>query len=351
MHRLATIAAGASLAVLVAAPAAAQTSRASGGSSALKAIGIIAMAVSIIFLGLLFGGFGLSGIERDLRGRLGSVLPSYEGSTWFKRIPLLGRVATSAEGAAKKRGVFDAINSATQQAGLPLRPGEGIAVAGVGAVLAGTIAGLVGRNILLGVAVASGAVVLALLGIQALASRERGRFEDQLPDTLNLISSSLRAGYSLLQAVEAVSAESQEPTAREFGRALSDIRLGASVHDSMRAVSTRMGNIDFRWAVLAMEIQAEVGGNLADVLGTTSDTMVARSRMRREVRALTAEGRISATVLIGLPFFLLGFLWTTNRKYLDPLFESTGGKVALVVAGVLIGIGIVWIRKVIEIDP
>ncbi|MDH3470950.1 MAG: type II secretion system protein F, partial [Acidimicrobiia bacterium] len=87
------------------------------------------------------------------------------------------------------------------------------------------------------------------------------------------------------------------------------------------------------------------------VLGTTSDTMVARSRMRREVRALTAEGRISATVLIGLPFFLLGFLWTTNRKYLDPLFESTGGKVALVVAGVLIGIGIVWIRKVIEIDP
>lgn len=351
MRRLATTSAAAVGFALIAAPAAAQTTNTEDGSDGWRVVGIVAMVLAIILIGLLFAGFGMSGVERDIRGRLGSVLPRYEGSSWFRRVPWLGRVATRAEAEARRRGVLDAINSATEQAGLPLRPGEGLAVAAIGSLAVGAVAGFATRNLLLGIAVAAGGLVLVLLGIQALASRERHRFEAQLPDTLNLMSSSLRAGYSLLQAAEAVAHESQEPTAREFSRALTDIRLGSTVHESMRAVAERMANIDFKWAVLAMEIQAEVGGNLADILTTTSTTMIARTRMRREVRALTAEGRISATVLIGLPFGLGAFLWVTNREYLDPLFESTGGKVALVVAGVLVAVGIVWIRRIIEIDP
>jgi tight adherence protein B len=101
---------------------------------------------------------------------------------------------------------------------------------------------------------------------------------------------------------------------------------------------------------MAIEIQREVGGNLAEVLQTVADTMLQRNRLRGEIKALTAEGRISAFVLGSLPFVMGMFLWATNRDYIAPLFEETFGLIALGVGVVLVAGGIFWLRKIIDID-
>ena len=161
------------------------------------------------------------------------------------------------------------------------------------------------RRIVFGAVVAAVMILFVFAILSFLSGRERRRFESQLPDTLTLLSTSLRAGYSLLQAVEAVASEAPDPTAREFGRAVAEIRLGRQVVGGLEGVADRTGSEDFTWAVMAIEIQRGVGGNLSEVLQTVADTMLQRNRLRGEVKALTAEGRISAIVLAGLPFALV----------------------------------------------
>ncbi len=111
-----------------------------------------------------------------------------------------------------------------------------------------------------------------------------------------------------------------------------------------------MSSEDFRWTVMAIEIQREVGGNLSEVLQTVADTMVARNRLRGEVRALTAEGRISAIVLVLIPVALFAFLFVTNPNFLEPLLTNPIGVAALVIAGLLMIVGVFWLRRLVKIE-
>ncbi len=193
-------------------------------------------------------------------------------------------------------------------------------------------------------------LLLVAAAIQFAGTREKRVFERQLPDTLTLLSTSLRAGYSLLQAVEAVAAEAPAPTGREFGRSIAESRLGRPVVDTMRAISDRMRSQDFQWAVMAIEIQREVGGNLAEVLQTVADTMRQRNRLKGEIRALTAEGRLSAIVLALLPILLFAFLFATNRSYLEPLFTETAGLIGIGAGLALMASGVYWLKKIVDIE-
>ena len=133
-----------------------------------------------------------------------------------------------------------------------------------------------------------------------MANRRRKQFLAQLPDMLQLLSGTLRAGYSLMQGVEAVSQEVGDPMGQELRRVVTEARLGRPLEEALDGVAERMDSPDFAWAVMAIRIQREVGGNLAELLMTVAETMTQRERLRRDVAALTAEGRISAIVL-GLP--------------------------------------------------
>ena len=134
-----------------------------------------------------------------------------------------------------------------------------------------------------------------------LASRRKKKFTAQLPDTLQLLSGTLRAGYSMMQGVEAVSQEIDDPMGRELRRVVTEARLGRPLEESLDSSAERMASADFAWAVMAIRIQREVGGNLSELLMTVADTMTQRERLRRDISALTAEGRISAIVLAILP--------------------------------------------------
>ncbi|MFQ5554024.1 MAG: type II secretion system F family protein [Acidimicrobiia bacterium] len=330
-------------------PAFAQSTRESSSDTTLIAVGAVtAGAALFLLIAVLFG--PNAAVESDLRGRLGSYLEEDDDNRWLKRVPLLRRFVSKAEVVAEERGLLTTIERALEQANLPLRPGEAIAGAIASAILVGLLAGVVTRSLIGAIVGAGFSLLIAGAAVQSIANRERKRFESQLPDTLNLISTSLRAGYSLLQAVEAVAQEAPEPTAREFNRAMTETRLGRPPTEALKDVADRMQSTDFDWAVLAIGIQREVGGNLAEVLQTAAETMLQRNRLRREMKALTAEGRISAIVLGSLPFFLFAFLWTTNRDYLQPLLESTGGIIAIVGVLFMLLTGIYWLTRIVKVD-
>jgi tight adherence protein B len=306
-----------------------------------------------LFLVILFGRE-----DEDDPGRFTKRLQAYgrkgqrqveESRSFIERIPILNRFTQAAEEEVRRRGLLSGVNSTLEQANIPMSPGEAIlgmfGLAAVGGIFVGIFNGpLVGL-----IAFLVFLLVIVFL-IRFTGAREKRKFEKQLPDTLTLMSTSLRAGYSLLQATEAVASEAPDPTAREFGRAIAEARLGVTVSDALNGIVDRTQSDDFEWAVMAIEIQREVGGNLAEVLQTVGDTMRARNRLKGEIRALTAEGRISAFVLGSLPFAMALFLWTTNRDYLQPLFDETFGRIAIAAGLLLMAGGVYWLKKIVDIE-
>ena len=317
-------------------------------------IGAAGLGLTIfLFLIILFGRE-----DDDDPGRFSKRLQAYgrrgkgpeeEKESFLARIPLLNRFTQAAEEEVRKRGLLSGVNAGLEQANIPMSPGEAI-LGMIGLSAVGGILFAIFNGVLFGVIAFVVLLMLAVFMIRWAGGREKKRFEKQLPDTLTLMSTSLRAGYSLLQATEAVASEAPDPTAREFGRAIVEARLGRTVTDSLNGIVERTQSKDFEWAVMAIEIQREVGGNLAEVLQTVGDTMRARNRLKGEIRALTAEGRISAIVLGALPFLLFVFLWATNRDYLEPLITSTFGQIALGIGVILIAAGLFWLKKIVDIE-
>lgn len=251
---------------------------------------------------------------------------------------------------AERQGILPQVEHMLERANIPLRAAEAlffyIAIVVVGSLLAliisRSIFGLLGGVAILG--------LLPPAVLNFLSAQRKRRFTRQLPDTLQLLGGSLRAGYSLMQGVEAVAQEVDEPMGRELRRVIVESRLGRPLDEALDDAADRMESPDFSWAVMAIKIQREVGGNLAELLETVSETMIARERLRGEVRALTAEGRISAVILGALPLGLLFMLWAINREYIELLFDETVGKLMLAGGAVLALVGFFWLKKIVEIE-
>jgi tight adherence protein B len=194
------------------------------------------------------------------------------------------------------------------------------------------------------------AIMIPKAAVNFKAKRRLKKFNNQLPDMLALLSGTLRAGYSLMQGVEAVSREVEDPIGYELRRVVTESRLGRPLDEALDAAAERMGSADFRWAVMAIGIQREVGGNLAELLMTVSETMTARERLRRDVDALTAEGKVSAMVLGLLPLGLGAAMFVINPEYIGVLFSEKLGNMMLGGAVLLAGFGFWWMKKLIEID-
>ncbi len=189
---------------------------------------------------------------------------------------------------------------------------------------------------------------MAVLNI--LVDRRSRLFGAQLPDVLKLASSSLRAGFSLLQGLESVTKQVREPSKAELQRVLAEARLGRPLEDALEAAAQRIQNRDFTESVVAVRIQQESGGNLAVLFDTLAETMVQRVRMRREVRTLTAEGRLSAYILGIMPLALAIFIFVVDRSYMMVLFHTFPGKVMLVTGIVLEVVGFFWMWRTVKID-
>ena len=191
---------------------------------------------------------------------------------------------------------------------------------------------------------------LANFGIKLAADRKRREFSDQLPDNLQVIASAMRAGQTFVGAMRSVLEDAPEPSQREFRRAVTDESLGIPLTEALGQVTERMNSEDFQHVAIVAALQRETGGNTAEVIDLVADTVRERIAIRRLVRGLTAQGRLSGGVLSLLPVFLLIVISVVNPRYMHPMFHSTtglialGGSIGLVIAGGLV------IRKIIEID-
>jgi tight adherence protein B len=251
---------------------------------------------------------------------------------------------------ADARGFSARLDAELEAASVSLRAGEFVivtAAASFGGLLVG-YAILQSPWLAIGVAVFAGLVPTLMLRIAL--KRRAEKLRDQLPDVLTILASSLRAGHSFLQALDTVAKEVAQPAATEFQRVVAEVRLGRSAEDALEALAERVGSADFKWAVLAVNIQREVGGNLAEILDNVSDTLRERAQMRRQIVVLTSEGRLSAWVLALMPFAIGLYMFGTNRAYIMLLFNTKIGIVMLAGAGVLLVAGILWMRKIVDID-
>jgi tight adherence protein B len=191
--------------------------------------------------------------------------------------------------------------------------------------------------------------VVAQLVIKTLASRQRRFFSEQLPDNLQVVASAMRSGQTFIGALKAVIEDAPEPSKRELRRAVLDEQLGVPLADALGQVTERMKSEDFKHVAIVASLQRETGGNTAEVLELVADTVRQRIEIRRLVRGLTAQGRLSGGILAMLPVGLLMFISTMNPTYVHPLFHSTTGLIALGASLGLVVAGGLVIRKIIQI--
>lgn len=260
---------------------------------------------------------------------------------------LASRVSAVAERTLERRGQRRGLEAALEQAGIQMRAGEAVVIALCATFGAGAVASLLGGWLLAPFGAAFALVACAQAVVQ-LRNRRRRRFADQVDDLLQMIGSSLRAGYGLVQAVELTSREMRAPAGDELRRLTTEVRLGRDLADALDGAAQRMANEDFAWAVQAIRIHHEVGGDLAAVLDRVAETIRARAHLRRQVSALSAEGRVSALILTVLPMGLLALMTVLNPSYVGYLFSTTAGLLLLAGAGVLLSMGAVWLRHLVR---
>jgi len=319
--------------------------------------GLLAAAVLSFTLAMLF----MSGPKRgNIETRLGELVPDQteeadelvpgqradqvlaETAVLQRMVGLTGRLADRA-------GLLSRTEAALEQADLPLRPPEALFFYFSGVFLVGAIGVLLfPPGLALILAAAAAIVPIALL--HRKRKKRLREFQVQLPDTLNLLAGSMRAGFSFAQGLESVADEAQEPTRREFQRVFTESRLGRPIEDALEDSADRMASVDLMWAVMAIRIQREVGGNLAELLDTVADTMTQRERIRHEIKALTAEGRFSGWILGIFPIAFAGVLYLVQPDYISELFHNSIGIMAIIASAVMTFFGFLWLRKILAIE-
>lgn len=236
------------------------------------------------------------------------------------------------------------------QAGLPILGSEFLIIELVAAIIAFVFAGLLTMQLPVAILAFLFMPLVGWMLIQMKIRKRRKDFVNQLGDMLSMVASALRAGFSFVQAVEIVSKEMAAPMSVEVSKLIREINVGVPMETALEDINRRVECPEFELITTAVLIQRQVGGNLAQILDNISDTINERIRMKREVLALTAQGRMSAVVLALLPIALAAFLFSVHHDYFDPLLASPMGKVAIGIALLMELLGYLVIKRIVDID-
>jgi tight adherence protein B len=259
-----------------------------------------------------------------------------------------GSAVNLADGFFAQRKVRLFNRDALEQAGLRMGQGDFYVLLAVGAFV-GALAGFVVGGVLLALLLVLLAPVAGHLALTVLAGKRRAKFDDQLGDTLQLLSGGLRAGHSILRAIDAAGSESQSPTAEEMRRVITETSLGRDLLASLSDTADRMRNEDFVWIAQAIQINREVGGNLAEVLDQVNETIRERSEIKGHIKSLAAEGKFSAYILMAMPIGIVVMLMLVNPGYMNVMFTNPLGWAMMAASVILMTIGGLWMRKIIDL--
>ncbi len=235
-----------------------------------------------------------------------------------------------------------------ENAGLRTSQAEFFIFVAAGAFV-GALIGLVVGGPLLGVLFFIPAPFVAQLFIRFRTGKRRAKFDEQLGDTLQLLSGGLRAGHSILRAIDAAATESVSPTAEEMRRIITETSLGRELQSALNDTAERMHSEDFVWIAQAIQINREVGGNLAEVLDQVNETIRERSEIKGHIKSLAAEGKFSGYILMALPFGIATMLMVVNPGYMNVMFTNPLGWGMIAASAILMTIGGLWMRKIIDL--
>lgn len=320
---------------------------------------ILAIGGGLALLVLVVGVIALAGGRRSVvderMGRYAgtgsqAVAPSPTGEKGAKASPIGERLNRMLAG----RGFASGIQTQLARADIKLNAGEYFALVAISIVGTGAVFAIMARSLLFG---AAGAILGFFLPRFYIGNRQAARlkaFDYQLADMLNLVVNGLRAGYSSMQALESVGKEMPPPISVEFKRVVQEMQLGIPMEGALANLLRRINSPDLDLVVTAINVQREVGGNLADILQTISYTIRERVRIKGEIRVITSQQRFSAYLLSGMPFALAGVLFLVNRPYLIQFVEPPSNRVLgipmLIIGLILITVGIFVMQKIVDID-
>ena len=327
------------------------------GSSSLPSVfytplGGLVMVLLVAFLTLSAVGFLLTGSKGSwVKSRLA---PHVEGSARGRRRQKGERLAAFAgvfratEQAFGQKAVWKKIQTRLERADIPLRTVEFFyLMAGCG-LLVMLLAALTGRS-------AIGLLIACVIGaaipytwVTIKAKRRMLKFEDQLPDLLVTLAASLKAGHSFKQGIQTIVDEGQEPASKELSRVITDTSLGRPMDEALSDTAERIGSKNFSFVITAVTIQRQVGGSLAGLFDMVADTVRQRQQFARKIRSLTAMGRASAYVLVGLPFFVALAITVLNPSYMDPLYHSSTGHTMIMIGLVMMAFGSLLLRRIVS---
>jgi tight adherence protein B len=241
---------------------------------------------------------------------------------------------------------FRRLERSLQRSDLPLRPGELLAISAGAAFFLGMLGAVAGIAGILTLALMAVGFALPIGYVAHKARGRTKRFENQLPDLLITLAASLKAGHSFRQGVQSVVEEGAEPAADEFKRVLTETQLGKPMDDALAHMAERVGSENFTFVVNAVTIQRQIGGSLAGLFDMVADVVRQRQQFARRLRSLTAMGRMSAYVLVGLPFFLAAVVTLLNPAFMAPLWHTGTGHTMVAVSLTMIVIGSLMLKKI-----
>ncbi len=315
------------------------------------------VVIGIVIIAILVGvGIYLSSSSerRLVEDRLGKYLEGEQQQQQQQQQPKESAVSDWFNRRVERSSWGDQMAKNLARADLKFKPGEFVAFIVILSIGLGALGFVVGGynviSFVIGAIVGAG---LPLFYLRSQQGRRLAKFNDQLPDMLNLMVNGLRAGYSTMQAMEAVSRELPAPISEEFRRVVQEMQLGVSMDKALDNLLRRIPSDDLDFVVTAINVQREVGGPLAEILDTITYTIRERIRIKGQIRVMTSQVRLSGSIITVMPFGLFVILWFINRDYMSEFFKPENalcGFSSLGLGGFMIGLGYFVMSKIADIE-
>jgi tight adherence protein B len=306
--------------------------------------GLLVLAAGMLVASTLRG----SWLKQRLAPHVQSGRRTLKKRTGRERLEVFNGLFSATENAFGHRRQWRNLQLLLERADLPLRTVEFAWLLVGSSFTLALLAALLGRSSLSILAAFLIGAFVPYFVVWFKARRRMRAFEDQLPDLLITMAASLKAGHSFKQGIQSVVDEGQDPAAKELRRVLTDTQLGRPMEHALQETADRIGSKNFSFVITAVNIQRQVGGSLAGLFDMVADTVRDRQQFARKIRSLTAMGRASAYVLIGLPFFIAFAITLLNPSYMDPLYHSHTGHVLIVLGLTMIVFGSLVLQKIVS---
>jgi len=289
-----------------------------------------------------------TGLKRRIEPHLGEGDPKQARKPAQERFVTASTVMRATESAFGHLRVWHRLHRHLERADLPLRTVELVYICAGSALGFALVATLFGAGFVLSLLLMALGGAAPVMFVAFKAKRRLTALEDQLPDLLITLAASLKAGHSFRQGIQAVVEEGQPPASTEFKRVLTETRLGRPMDAALGDMAERVGSKNLSFVVTAVTIQRQVGGSLAGIFDMVAEAVRQRQQFARKIRSLTAMGRASAYVLVGVPFFMLGAITLVNAEYMEPLYHTPTGHKLMIMGVLMMGFGSLLLRRIVS---